>query len=79
LPKPRGGVPVFWHDAGMATTINTSHISYVANLLRTSAPSMPGRDDRTLFLKAAEALENRASRLTYGTPATSSGKVDLLV
>jgi hypothetical protein len=63
----------------MAQTISTSHISYVANLLRTTAPTMPGRDDQKLFLKAAEALENRASKLTYGTPTTSSGKVDLLV
>jgi len=79
LSKPRGGAAIFWHDGAMAQTINTSHISYVANLLRSSAPTMPGRDDQKLFLKAAEALENRATKLTYGTPATSSGKLDILV
>ncbi len=63
----------------MGQTIDTSQISHVARLLRHSAPTMPGREDQRLFLKAAEALENRASVLTYGTPATSSGKVDLLV
>jgi len=63
----------------MGQTINTGHISYVANLLRHAAPGMAQAQDKKLFLKAAEALENRASKLTYGTPATSSGKVDLLV
>ena len=63
----------------MGQTISTSHISYVANLLRHSAPGMQDAQDKRLFLKAAEALENRASKLTHGTPATSSGKVDLLV
>lgn len=63
----------------MGQTVSTSHITYVANLLRHSAPAMPQAQDRTLFLKAAEALENRAARLTYGTPATSSGKIDIIV
>jgi len=63
----------------MAQSINTNHIAYVANLLRHSAPTMPDAQDKRLFLKAAEALENRASALTYGRPATSSGKVDILV
>jgi hypothetical protein len=63
----------------MGQTINTGHISYVANLLRQSAPAMPEAQDKKLFLKAAEALENRVTKLTLGTPATSGGKVDLLV
>ena len=63
----------------MGQTINTSHISYVANLLRQSAPQMPEAQDKTLFLKAAAALENRAATLTQGVPATSAGKLDILV
>jgi hypothetical protein len=63
----------------MGQTINTSHISYVANLLRQSAPAMPEAQDKKLFLKAAEALESRVSRLTTGVPATSAGKLDILV
>lgn len=63
----------------MGQTIDTSQISHVARLLRHSAPDMPDAQDKRLFLKAAEALENRASALTHGTPATSSGKLDLLV
>jgi hypothetical protein len=67
------------HDIAMAQTISTSHISYVANLLRHSAPAMPEVQDKRLFLKAAEALENRAVALTHGVPATSGGRLDLLV
>jgi hypothetical protein len=63
----------------MGQTIDTSQITYVARLLRQSAPTMPATQDTKLFLKAAEALENRASTLTYGVPATSSGKLDILV
>jgi len=63
----------------MGQTIDTSQIVHVARLLRQSAPAMPAAQDTKLFLKAAEALESRASKLTYGTPATSGGKVDLLV
>jgi hypothetical protein len=63
----------------MGQTINTSHISYVANLLRQSAPSMPEAQDKKLFLKAAEALENRAATLKQGVPVTSAGKLDILV
>jgi hypothetical protein len=63
----------------MGQSINTSHITYVANLLRHAAPAMSQAQDKKLFLKAAEALDNRAAKLTHGTPATSSGKVDLLV
>ena len=63
----------------MGQTINTSHITYVANLLRQSAPTMPQAQDKTLFLKAAEALENRALTLAHGVPATSAGKLDILV
>jgi hypothetical protein len=63
----------------MGQTINTNHISYVANLLRHSAPTMPEAQDRKLFLKAAEALENRVSTLKHGVPATSAGKLDILV
>ena len=60
----------------MGQTIDTNHITYVARLLRQAAPEMP-KGDSKLFNKAAEALENRASTLTYGRPATSSGKVDI--
>jgi hypothetical protein len=63
----------------MGQTIDTNHITYVARLLRQSAPAMPERQDTRLFLKAAEALENRAATLTHGVPATSSGKLDILV
>jgi len=63
----------------MAQTINTNHITYVANLLRQSAPTMPAAQDKTLFLQAAEALDNRAATLTRGVPATSAGKLDILV
>lgn len=63
----------------MGQTIDTNHITYVARLLRQSAPTMPEKQDTRLFLKAAEALENRASTLTYGVPATSAGKLDILV
>ena len=63
----------------MGQTINTNHIAYVANLLRHSAPDMPEAKDKKLFLKAAEALENRAATLTRGVPATSAGKLDILV
>ena len=63
----------------MGQTIDTTHIAYVARLLRQSAPAMPEAQDKKLFLKAAEALESRAAKLTLGTPATSSGKLDLLV
>jgi hypothetical protein len=67
------------HDAAVGQTIDTSQIAHVARLLRNSAPTMPGTQDQRLFLKAAEALENRASKLTYGAPASSSGKLDILV
>jgi len=63
----------------MGQTIDTSQIAYVARLLRHSAPAMPAAQDTKLFLKAAEALENRAAKLTYGLPATSAGKLDILV
>ncbi|MBV9550613.1 MAG: hypothetical protein JO256_13175 [Alphaproteobacteria bacterium] len=63
----------------MGQTIDTSQIVHVARLLRDSAPSMPAAQDQRLFLKAAQALETRATKLTYGTPATSSGRLDLLV
>jgi hypothetical protein len=63
----------------MGQTIDTSHIAYVARLLRGAAPTMPASADQRLFLKAAEALEKGASRLTHGVPATSSGRIDLLV
>ncbi len=63
----------------MTQAISTNHISYVANLLRTSAPAMPAAQDRRLFLRAAEALENRAATLTTGLPATSTGRLDILV
>jgi hypothetical protein len=60
-------------------TINASQITYVAQLLRQSAPTMPGREDAKLFLKAAEALENRASKLTHGAPANGKNRLDILV
>jgi hypothetical protein len=63
----------------MGQTIDTTHINYVARLLRQSAPSMPETQDTRLFLKAAEALENRASTLTYGVPAGMGDKLDILV
>ncbi len=63
----------------MGQTIDTTHITYVARLLRQSAPSMPETQDTRLFLKAAEALENRASTLTYGVPAGMGDKLDILV
>jgi hypothetical protein len=63
----------------MGKTIDTSHITYVARLLRHAAPAMSEGQDTRLFLKAAEALENRASTLTHGVPASSSGKLDILV
>lgn len=63
----------------MGQTIDTSHITYVARLLRNSAPAMPAAQDTKLFLKAAEALEKHAAKLTYGTPTTSSGKLDIIV
>jgi hypothetical protein len=66
------------HNALVGQTIDTSQIVHVARLLRQSAPTMPAAQDTKLFLKAAEALETRASKLTYGTPAASGGKVDLL-
>ena len=68
-----------WHHRIMGQTINTSHITYVARLLRHSAPAMPEAQDAKLFLKAAEALENRAATMTHGLPATSAGKLDILV
>jgi hypothetical protein len=61
----------------MGQTIDTNHITYVARLLRSAAPDM-AKGDSKLFNKAAEALENRASTLTHGRPATSSGRVDIL-
>jgi hypothetical protein len=63
----------------MGQTIDTSQMTYVARLLRNAAPTMPEQRDAKLFMKAAEALDNRASKLTYGVPATSSGKVDIIV
>lgn len=63
----------------MGQTIDTTHINYVARLLRQSTPSMPETQDTRLFLKAAEALENRASTLTYGVPAGIGDKLDILV
>ena len=63
----------------MGQTIDTSQIAAVARLLRHSAPAMPEARDKTLFLKAAEALENRAAILRHGLPATSAGKLDILV
>ena len=63
----------------MGQTIDTSHISHVARLLRQSASTMAEQKDTRLFLRAASALEDRAARLTLGTPATSGGKLDLLV
>jgi hypothetical protein len=65
----------------MGQTIDTTHIAYVARLLRHTAPSMPEQKDTRLFLRAAQALENRVSTLTHGTPASSMapGKIDLLV
>lgn len=63
----------------MGQTIDTNQITYVARLLRHSASAMPEAQDTKLFLKAADALENRASTLTYGVPATSAGKLDILV
>jgi hypothetical protein len=63
----------------MGQSIDTSHMTYVARLLRNAAPTMPEQRDSKLFIKAAEALDNRASKLTYGVPATSSGKVDIIV
>ena len=63
----------------MGQTIDTTHINYVARLLRQSTPSMPETQDTRLFLKAAEALENRASTLTYGVPAGMGDKLDILV
>ena len=74
----RDGGPIR-HIAAMGQTIDTSHIAYVARLLRSAAPTMPAAQDQRLFRRAAEALENGAARLTHGVPATSSGKVDLLV
>jgi hypothetical protein len=67
------------HKPVVGQTIDTSQITYVARLLRNSAPAMPGTQDQRLFLKAAEALENHASKLTYGVPAASGGKLDILV
>jgi len=68
-----------WHHRIMGQTIDTSQITMVARMLRQSAPTMPHAQDSKLFLKAAEALENRATTLTYGRPATSAGKLDILV
>jgi hypothetical protein len=68
-----------WHHRIMGQTIDTSQITYVARLLRSSAPTMPEAQDSKLFLKAAEALENRASTLKHGVPSTSAGKLDILV
>jgi hypothetical protein len=75
----RPGPNRFRHNSAMGQTIDTSHISYVARLLRQSASTMPERKDTRLFQRAASALEDRAARLTLGTPATSGGKLDLLV
>ena len=63
----------------MAQTIDTSHISYVARLLRGSASTMPAPKDKQLFLRAATALEQRAAKLTYGTPADPHARIDILV
>ena len=63
----------------MGQTIDTNHIHYVARLLRQSAPSMPETQDSKLFLKAAQALENRATTLTYGVPAGMGDKLDIMV
>jgi len=67
------------HNAAVGQTIDTSQIVHVARLLRNSAPTMPGAQDQRLFLKAAEALENRASKLTYGAPANGNNRLDILV
>jgi len=67
------------HNAAVGQTIDTSQIVHVARLLRQSAPAMPAAQDTKLFLKAAAALENRASKLTYGVPANSSNRLDILV
>jgi hypothetical protein len=67
-----------WHHRIMGQTIDTNQIAYVARLLRNSAPAMPEAQDGKLFLKAAEALENRAAKLTYGVPSTSAGKLDII-
>ena len=61
----------------MGQTIDTSHMTYVARLLRNAAPTMPQQRDSKLFNKAAEALENRASTMTYGVPANSGNKIDI--
>ena len=62
----------------MGQTIDTSHMTYVARLLRNAAPTMPEHRDTRLFMKAAEALDTRAAKMTYGVPAPSSGKVDII-
>ncbi len=67
------------HNAAVGQTIDTSQIAHVARLLRQSAPTMPATQDQRLFLKAAEALENRAAKLTHGAPANSSNRLDILV
>jgi hypothetical protein len=40
---------------------------------------MPEPKDKQLFLSAASALEERASKLTYGTPADPHARIDILV
>ena len=61
----------------MGQTIDTSHISYVARLLRQSASAMPEQKDARLFVRTAEALENRAAKLNRGVPAPTDPRAPI--
>ncbi len=53
----------------MGQTIDTSHMTYVARLLRNAAPTMPEQRDAKLFPGSRRGADKRASKMTYGVAA----------